>query len=412
MEEKNKKQEKINNLSKMNVIQNIENIRIIQTEKQEKENDCVKILLGLELIKKYFISERNLKEKNDLINYFFETPDYLNFKSFLLKNSKDNKSSRENILKLKYVSSLNSLNSRSTTASAPRYNKKIDLQENFNNLDLKYEDLENLSTFLINKRRFYHNNIINFNSICFQLESKKELFTKRVNEIFIRNYQNFNEFRRNNSRLDNFINKNKAFNMEYIVNKNYKFDLHDNFIEYKNKFLQLFDEINYFINSNFTFPKNCKTDSNDIQKEFFILEAKYQNFEKNYKKIHKTDISRLINQISNFYLKLVLNSDNLDLFYKDIRAKRFTYEEIEELKKYFESNSELFFSIEKLKFENLHFINLSKLNDIGEIISSIVKVIDLYKNYDQNIDIIKEISSNTITKSFNPRNKKGSISAN
>ena len=412
LEEKNKKLEKANNLAKISINQNIENQKAIQTEKEEKVNSYVKLVLGLELIKKYFITGTNLNEKIDLIKCLYESPDYLNFKSFSINYSeKDEKSIRGE--KMANVLSVSSLNSQSTKTSFQLQYKISDLQENLNKLDLKYEDLENLSTFLIYKRKFYHNYIINFNSICFQLETKKERFFKRFNDILEKNYKNFIEFQRNNSRLDNFLKNKMDFNKENIKKTSYNIDLHDNFIDYKNKFIQLLDKIKYFLNYYLTLPKNCLIDSIEIQNEFSSIEKKYEDLEiNNDVNLNKSEITKMINNTSNYYLKLVFSKENLETFRNDNRKKSISIEQIEELILYFQSNVDLFFSVEKLKFELVHFINISKLNKYVDLISSIIKVLDLLKNFQEKLSLTKENLSLSIKKPNNAKNKKSSITTN
>ena len=162
-----------------------------------------------------------------------------------------------------------------------------------------------------------------------------------------------------------------------------------------------------------TLPKNCLIDSIEIQNEFSSIEKKYEDLEiNNDVNLNKSEITKMINNTSNYYLKLVFSKENLENFRNDNRKKSISIEQIEELILYFQSNVDLFFSVEKLKFELVHFINISKLNKYVDLISSIIKVLDLLKNFQEKLSLTKENLSLSIKKPNNAKNKKSSITTN
>lgn len=87
-----------------------------------------------------------------------------------------------------------------------KINQKI-LLEKFKSLNISFDELNEFYSRLITKTTFYHNNMTFFNLKVINLEGKKENYTKSVKQILARNYQNFEDLVKSNSKFANFITK-------------------------------------------------------------------------------------------------------------------------------------------------------------------------------------------------------------
>jgi hypothetical protein len=298
LEEKNKILEKQINQEKKKILNKIEASKISEQAKREKEVTYSKLILGLEIIKKYFIDFKNTGHTIDINKHLYETEDYLNFKNFSLKKITENpepKFTKESIIKQKSLCTLNSL-SLKYNPSTSRQLIINDIMDKFDTLDLDYDQLLDFSSYLISRKKFYQNFILSFNWKCFELEKKKERYSMRVKEIISRNYKNFNDLRFSNSRIDKFLNLNHNLAVE---EKRYKLDLKDKFMDFKIKYEKFFREIKYFINTYFSINKSRTSEySIETQNKFLLLDLKYEALEKKEHQLKQTDLKTLVNNIS------------------------------------------------------------------------------------------------------------------
>ncbi len=88
--------------------------------------------------------------------------------------------------------------------------KVSDLREKYSNLDVKYEQLFEFFTKIINKTNFYQNNLMLFNLRQITLEVRKDKHTEKVKKLIAKNYHNFEDLCKNNSTFRSFFEKNKT----------------------------------------------------------------------------------------------------------------------------------------------------------------------------------------------------------
>lgn len=98
----------------------------------------------------------------------------------------------------------------------------------------------------MNKQSFNHNYMMKYNDKQVQLEIKREKYSNKVTELIRKNYKNFDELIKSNSKLENFIKKfNHTIKTENLTEKIYKFDVE---IRNEKEFLKrcnvIFSEIN------------------------------------------------------------------------------------------------------------------------------------------------------------------------
>jgi len=123
------------------------------------------------------------------------------------------------------------------------------IKEKFANLNMTYDQLYEFYSKLINKTNFYHNNMTFFNFRQITLENKKDIYSHKVNAILSKNYQNFEDLVKNNSRFANFMQtygskKIKLYKQPDIIPK-----FPNHFTEFYEKCEHLFIYIKIFLES-------------------------------------------------------------------------------------------------------------------------------------------------------------------
>jgi len=88
--------------------------------------------------------------------------------------------------------------------------------------------------------------MMKYNDKQVQLEIKREKYSKKIHDLISKNYKNFDELIKSNSKLEKFINKfNQELRSENPYNKIYTFELESKQDkELINKSTLLFSEIN------------------------------------------------------------------------------------------------------------------------------------------------------------------------
>jgi hypothetical protein len=301
---------------KEKVLKELKETEILKKNKHEKENEYLKLILGLDLIKKYFLDvdrqgkeinyseiiesnefktftskkfylkdEEKSKDSSEYLNKIFSRTD----KDFYNKNFQENKSIikplRPETFKhnsIDHKSSEKVANSSNYTGfRASSYNRGSqeiciiyikEINEKFQDLDIQYDDLISIYSKINYKTSFYHTNMINLNMKIINLESKKDNYKEEVQKIMSHNYQNFNDLVQNNSRFENFMvgmKKEILLSRNILMTQRFKKDMNKilsddtKFIDYKSQYYKLHN----FMSTMKSFLENINTFFKIIQKE-------------------------------------------------------------------------------------------------------------------------------------------------
>lgn len=204
------------------ILSQINKSKMIKKENTEKENYVIKLILGLDIIKKYFIDidtcnkEINTTEivKSDDLKTFNSEKFSIKTTENLDSRSSDTPYNSDNQMKSNIED--NSKNEENTNNSKEKIrekerNKKCKISLKFikdklDNLDLNYDSVFDFYTKIMNKTNFYHNQIMNLNTKQINLESKKEKSMKRVKDIIKKNSKNIEGLKKFNSKFVTLLN--------------------------------------------------------------------------------------------------------------------------------------------------------------------------------------------------------------
>ena len=128
---------------------------------------------------------------------------------------------------------VNTLEFNSTDISKIPKIKFKDLREKLNNITLDYETLFNYYSLIIGKTNFMKTNMSNFNLKEVNLECKKDKYTIKVKELLKKNYKNFEDLVKNNSRFKKFI---EVYSSENTTKKQQISDIQINRPNYHKEF--------------------------------------------------------------------------------------------------------------------------------------------------------------------------------
>ena len=192
--------------------------------KIENEKNYIKTILCLELIQKFFI---NKDEFN--MNELLESKEYKDFKcdrltlfdednKVIFNSEFNNGTTSHNVASIRTRSNFSKTTSNfgATTDKKLRATQKQtrislnELKQKFDNLNLTSEALFEYHSKINNKINFYRNTLINYNNKQIQLENKKDKCYVKVKEIVNKDYKNFEDLIKNNSRFEDFINTNQS----------------------------------------------------------------------------------------------------------------------------------------------------------------------------------------------------------
>ena len=304
-------------------------------------------------------------------------------------------------------------------------------KENINNLNNKIKELQNE----IKKQKAKKDEKIKEEKIKIEKEiniKEKEFNNKlnsKRNELNKLNEQKISKIKNEfNDKYETYIEKYKKNNMYYNNYKNISYNIQENPLETKEKYnlilkeaneifeqnkLDIKEEFEKKLNKDLSSFKNDKIQENkkkseDIKKETFNLEKKYneelENLIKNQKEsknfnIYTKEIDNIINKINVAYTSDKMNKGIND-FLSDIKRIIFDEEKVEELIE--NKNNELYFKSIKIKSfydisEKEYIKNFNEIDYYKEMILLIIKSL-----YDKNEN--KEINDELI---INDLMKKG-----
>jgi len=312
--------------NKQKILEEINKNEKIKVEKLIEQNKLIKLVLGLDLIKNYFIdldkknieinnsnllksddyklfkakefivvdeennllnnlstnqgngymiTEQNKGEKNEdeIFNNKINCSNNLNIPNNNLTNFQQNSSymnnnnnqSNINNMNVSNANFYNSANITSNKVNSVKEKCKIflkDLKQKLDNLDMSFDSMNNFYTKIINKTNFFHNHMINFNFKQISLESKKDQYTKRVKQIIESNSKNIEDLIKFNPKFKNLLN---------ILNLDIK---NDNFIKLVKEKIGKTDFISKVnLNKYQEFYKKCQKYSSDLKtfNEFIVF---------------------------------------------------------------------------------------------------------------------------------------------
>jgi len=286
------------------VLSEINTSKMIKMQNTEKESYVIKLILGLDIIKRYFIDiDRAHKEINTEI--LLKSEDMKTFYSdkFSIRENLDSISSGTTPFNSENQVGPN-LKSTSDFSYAEKSTKCYitlkSLKDKLDNLDIDYEKIYDFYTKIMNKTNFFHNQMINFNSKQIALESRKEFNLKRVREIIVKNKKNIEGLEKFDKKFITLFNKfeneidtgNLFDNLKEKINS---FDSSPSFVEeFYNKCKIYFSDmktLNEFIKFNFKKMKiECRDENlkNILKEKYKIFKENIRN-EKNFKMINNIE---------------------------------------------------------------------------------------------------------------------------
>ena len=201
-------------------------------EKHKKEKEIINFIVGFHFFQKYFINknrenkDKELDESIDLseskkdteFNNFMKGVEYELVQSDEEENNEELNNENKKKIKIKNKKKIQKLNFE-------------EIKERFDELDLKYDEFNDFLTKIISKANFSRKKMTDLNMKLISLESKKNNYTQKVDNIIFKDYKNlidiinnamyYDEFRKAQIiRFQNFIeeNKNNLKNAQKIRN--------------------------------------------------------------------------------------------------------------------------------------------------------------------------------------------------
>jgi len=219
------------------ILSEIQKSKMVKSQNTEKESYVIKLILGLDIIKRYFIDVvKQGKEINTV--ELMKSEDFKTFNSekfSIRENNYESGISQNQLSDAKANSSemnnFKSSNINNTTAEdekAPGRGKISlkSLKEKLDNLDIDYDKIYDFYTKIMNKTNFFHNHMINFNLKQISLEGKKEEYTQRVRQIISKNPKNIQDLKTYDAKFDylfrNFEKEIKTTNLYENLNSKIK----------------------------------------------------------------------------------------------------------------------------------------------------------------------------------------------
>ena len=236
--------EKVINCNKEDFKTRIIEIEKLKIKKLNNENKINRIILGLDLIKRYnfnkfrYLIEAEKSNKRDITKYLLECEDYTYFKnakfSFVIDENLNNSQYRHSAsIKEEEMNSKNHLQN---------------LKSKFDKLDIEYDEIYNFYTKILNKQHFVKEYLSLFNNKQINLESKKEKYTRIVHDIMSKNYKNFKEIIKSNSKLKTIKKLDLTEFKQNQSQRTYDFNLMDYNKSFYNKCEKMIQVVNSFLN--------------------------------------------------------------------------------------------------------------------------------------------------------------------
>ena len=116
--------------------------------------------------------------------------------------------------------------SKSINSEEQKYKTNLsDVKAKFDNLDITFNQLYDLSKRISSKQNFYHNFIMTFNQKEISLEEKRDNYSSRISSILNKNYKNLDDLIKSNSKVQNLLKKFQNFTLKNETRKLYEFPM-------------------------------------------------------------------------------------------------------------------------------------------------------------------------------------------
>ena len=177
-------------------------------EKQKKEKEIINFIVGFHFFQKYFINknrenkDKELDESIDLseskkdieFNNFMKGVEYELVFSDEEENNEELNNDNKKKIKIKNKKKIQKLNFE-------------EIKERFDELDLKYDEFNDFLTKIISKANFSRKKMTDLNMKLISLESKKNEYTQKVDNIIFKDYKNLIDIIYNTMHYDEFKKK-------------------------------------------------------------------------------------------------------------------------------------------------------------------------------------------------------------
>jgi hypothetical protein len=342
-----------------------------QRTKTAQELKYITVILGLDIIKRFFIDVSkagepinsqmilNTLEYKTFISGIYSVLDHNDQEIFVTENTL-NKNTNRTIIRLE------------------------GLKEKFKCLDLDLDSMMDFYSKLINKTSLYRQNMNLYNDKIIKLEGKKENYTKIVQKIISECYKEFNDLTKDNPKFENFMQsyinciKNNSNRKVKHIDPPITPPLYSDFYLKCNDQLSEFKSYYEFTIINFkSMIRNCD-DSNltaAIKATHKLIKNKVMKEYVNFAKLNKENYIKSIFEL--FESKELYKSDGCDCEYKQLKA-------------FWENskNKEDFFDI-KLEYQHILYYWFNHVEVLIQSMKEVIKTISICK-------ILKPKSKRTI----------------
>ena len=222
--EDNKKKNKIKfKQHKDEVLEKINSYHYRKNQKQEKEKKIVNFIIGFYFFQKYFINknrENKNKEEDESIDITdckkdIEFNDFMKGKQYCLESESENEENEnENISNDKKRKKYIFINKKKI--------HKISFQEvkeKFDELDLQYDEFYDFFTKIISKANFSRKKMTSLNERLIALETQKNKYTQKVDDIILKDYKNLYDIINNAKKYDE-IRKEQIIRFQQFIENN------------------------------------------------------------------------------------------------------------------------------------------------------------------------------------------------
>ena len=211
------------------------NIYKYQKEKKsQKENETLNFIIGIYYFQKYFINnqKKNNSEEEIINNEYKLDSDFINFmkgQQYIFSDldeeliSEDNQKTERNRIKNDIINKSNKINKIKSSSIGDLTNRtktkiKIlkpklinidEIRSKFNYINLKYNEVYDFYSKIISLANFRRKKMTDLNKNLINLQTKKNLYIKKVQNIINKDFKNLNDLIEKNSKFKKFYEDNK-----------------------------------------------------------------------------------------------------------------------------------------------------------------------------------------------------------
>ena len=214
---------------KEETLDRISNYYYQKEKKEQKEKNIINFIVGFHFFQKYFINKnRENKNKEDELQIDMteckkdiEFNNFMKGTKYILINSDDDEDNQSDEV-------LN--NKNENTKRNKNNNKKKNnyikvtfdkIKERFDELDLKYDEFYDFFTKIISKANFSRKKMRDLNEKIINLETTKNQYIQKVDEIILNDYKNLTDIINNVMKYDE-IRKEKIIRFQKFIENNKK----------------------------------------------------------------------------------------------------------------------------------------------------------------------------------------------